>query len=46
MVECVQTHLKYDTSIIIAYHATAERKGKGCRCEKAVDELRLESTKP
>jgi transposase len=28
MVECVHTHLKYDTSITRAYHAIAERKGK------------------
>jgi transposase len=27
MVECVHTHLKYDTSITRAYHAIAERKG-------------------
>jgi transposase len=29
MVECVHTHLKYDTSITRAYHAIAERKGTG-----------------
>jgi transposase len=28
MVECVHTHLKYDTSITRSYHAIAERKGK------------------
>ena len=27
MVECVHTHLKYDTSITRSYHAIAERKG-------------------
>jgi transposase len=27
MVECVHSHLKYDTSITRAYHAIAERKG-------------------
>ena len=27
MVECVHTHLEYDTSITRAYHAIAERKG-------------------
>jgi transposase len=29
MVECVYSHLKYDTSITRAYHAIAERKGTG-----------------
>ena len=29
MVECVHTHLKYDTSITRSYHAIAERKGAG-----------------
>jgi transposase len=29
MVECVHSHLKYDTSITRAYHAIAERKGEG-----------------
>jgi len=28
MVECVHTHLKYDTSITRTYHAIAQRKGK------------------
>jgi len=28
MVECVHTHIKYDTSITRSYHAIAERKGK------------------
>ena len=28
MVECVHTHIKYDTSITRAYHAIAQRKGK------------------
>jgi transposase len=28
MVECVHTHLKYDTSITRSYHAIAERTGK------------------
>jgi transposase len=29
VVECVHSHLKYDTSIMRAYHAIAERKGVG-----------------
>jgi transposase len=29
MVECVHTHVKYDTSITRAYHAIAERRGTG-----------------